>query len=304
MPENQNPYDNWSMDAEGSWSDTVPDERGFGILKEVLIRDATFDRMPRPIRQFSARVERLDAVGVDSVTGEKFPLSRYTGASLERQVKDESAPGGKKLVPAGKGKNKAAHIISNWQKAGVPLKDFRIPPPLDENGVFVPLPVETWVSPKDGTEKSANQVHIVSAEGVKVEYLFRHTVKFGGDNEAKNVLEIIRVMPPDFAVPEDQVQVVTIRRDVQTDGPPGEGSDTTGTAGASVADDAAHNSVILALIGHAQSEALTVLMQLPENLRVEPFVSGLSGEGAPLVQEYIDSGKLVVGDDGKLALPA
>lgn len=309
-PEDTDAYAGWNLDPEGGWSESRPDEKFFGILREVVIRDATFDRYPRPIRQFSARIELLDRRG-QFEDGEVIPLNKYTNASLEVLRKDENAPGGQVLRPAPKGNNKAAHILTNWAKAGIPLKDFQVPPPVDAQGQFVPLPEEKWTSPKDGEEKSANQVHIASAEGVKVEVLYRYNMAFPGGKggakyEAHNVAEIVRVLPPDFEVPEADVVLVPLKRDSEAAGEGAPGSESGGGSPApgSVSSQDADSAAIQALVGKKSGEALNALMELPEQFRIEPWVSGLSGEGAPLVQQYVEQGRLVVDAEGKLALPA
>ncbi len=123
-----------------SWKDALPDQKGVGIIEEFCIRDSNpNNRFPRPIRQLNVRVRRLDAVGVLE-GGEKIPLNIYANANLERQSNDQSAPGGKKLVWAAKGRNKAAHMISNWVKAGLPMQDLVLESPVDGRGNFIPLP--------------------------------------------------------------------------------------------------------------------------------------------------------------------
>lgn len=288
------------MDPAG-WNDAIPDEHGYGIIREYCIRDGNpGDRFPRPIRQLNIRVERLDVVGVLE-DGEEIPLSFYSGGNMERQVNDQSAPGGRKLVPAAKGKNKVAYMLANHIKAGLPLKDFSFPVPVDADGEFVPLPTEEWVSPKDGETKSANQVHIESAEDVKIEYNLRRRLSFGADREAFDVLEIAKILPPDFEVPEDEVERRHIKRDSDSgEAPPGAAA-FDGAQAAEVDTDETDKLVAQALDGKKRGDALQALLALPSEAQVEPYVSGLTGE-ATYVDVLIEKG--LVKEDKKKVLKA
>lgn len=289
----QEEWAGFNMDPSG-WNDAIPDERGFGIIRDYVIRDGNpGDRFPRPIRQLNIRVERLDTLGVLE-DGEEIPLSFYSGGNMERQVKDQNAPGGRKLVPAAKGKNKVAHMLANHIKAGLPLKDFQFPVPVDEGGDFVPLPTEEWVSPKDGETKTENRVHIESAEDVKIEYLLRRRLPFGGGMEAFDVLEIVKILPPDFEVPEDEVERRTIKREAEGgEAPPGAAA-FEGAQSAPVDTDKTDKLVALALDGKKRGEALQALLALDPGDQVEPYVSGLSGDAA-YVDTLIEKGLLKEG---------
>lgn len=271
------------MDPSG-WNDAIPDEHGFGIIRDYCIRDGNpGDRFPRPIRQLNVRVERLDTLGVLE-DGEEIPLSFYSGGNMEREVKDQSAPGGRKLVPAAKGKNKVAYMLANHIKAGLPLKDFQFPVPVDDDGDFVPLPTESWVSPKDGETKSENRVHIESAEDIKIEYLLRRRLSFGADREAYDVLEIVKILPPDFEVPDDEIERRHIKRDSEGgEAPPGAAA-FEGTQTEEVDTDETDKVVARALDGKKKGEALQALLALPSEAQVEPYVSGLTGEAS-----YVDT---------------
>lgn len=297
MPgEDASVWEGFGMNPE-QWKDALPDEHGFGVIREFCIRDSNpGDRFPRPIRQVNLRVERLDRRGVLE-DGSEVPFSFYVNGNMERMVKDQSAPGGRKLVPAAKGNTKTAKMLANWIASGLPLTDFKFPVPLDGNGEFIPLPTETWTSPKTQEQVSENRVHVESAEGVNIEFTLRRRVSMGGGNEAHDLLEIDKILPPDFAVAEDQVERVTIKRDAEGGGEAPPGSEEAGAP--SVDADEADKEVAAALDGKGRGDALQVLLSLSHLQSVDRYVSGLSGD-ASLIDELVSSGLLTEDKEGVL----
>ncbi len=118
MPDEMNEYAGFGslLDPEGQgWSEAFPDEEFDGQIAECVVRDTKFERNPRPIRQLSIRVVKLDQVGIiDGNTDDPRPISRYSGASLERLTKQG-------MKPAARG-SKAHHMTTNWAAAGLPMR--------------------------------------------------------------------------------------------------------------------------------------------------------------------------------------
>lgn len=300
MAENEQGF---SLDPDSA-PDAMPDEHFVGVIRECVVRDAKFDRLRRPIRQLNVRVERMEQVGVLE-DGNEIPLSRYANASLERQVKDQSAPGGVKFTRYAK-RSKAHMILGNWVEKGLPLRDFSVPPSEDGQGNFIPLPEEAWESPKTGEEVKENRVHIEAVEGIKCRFLLKRVVPMGKNNEAHDVLLVEEVLPPDFEVAPDQIQRVSIKRETTGEAAPGESAAGGAPAPqpAAVDPEAGHAVAINALVGLTRTTAFQALMAPDmEPFRVEPWVTGLSGDLA-LVDQYIQEGKLVEDDKGAFALPS
>lgn len=298
----------FKLDPEG-WTQSIPDEVFVGVIEECTIRDAKFERFERPIRQFAARVRRLDAIGVLE-DGTEVPVNRYVSANLEQRRRKPGTQNQYEIIHATKGRNKANHIMTNWIKAGLPMGDIDVPEAI-VNGQFVPLPKETWTSPKDGELKSENRIHITALEGIKIKVKFRRRMDFPGGLEARDVMEIVKVLPPDFEVPEGEIERIDFtKREDAGESPPGEGSGNGGapseaasTTAAPSTSEGGEQTVIDALDGRNRSEALEVLMKLPETLRTEPYVSGLSGEGQPMVTKFVEEGKLTEDENGNLSKP-
>jgi hypothetical protein len=300
MVDTRNEYEGFGLDTEG-WKESIPEVTFIARTEQVVIRDVKFDRMPRPVREFSVMLTRLDQLNISTVDGAEWNPKYYTNATLERLVKDQRAGGQERVAPTGKGKNKTYLIMSNWGKHLPAVRSFKIPVPVDEQGNFVPLPEETYTTPK-GEEKTVNQVHIKDAEGVIVKVTFNRTLTIEG-REAKNVALIQNVLPPTFVVPEDQVERVNITPKDEY------GQGATATPGAFGGSEAAEpvdteamtEQVLDALVGKTEKDAVQALFQV-EGSQVEPFLSGLSGE-APLLATWLTEGKLVKDKGGKLSRP-
>ena len=291
----------WSMDSEG-WEEAIPDQEFIGIIADFLIVDREYDRFPRPIRTISIRCEKLDTRG-QLEDGTQVPLSVYSNASLERVVNKGPNKGEVRRQP--RGKNKAAIILDNVGKFLPQAKTMVIPAPTDDDGTFVPLPEESWVSPKDGETKTANQVHMKELEGVKIRAILRGVVKLGGrdsEYEAKRVLEILEVLPPDFEVPEADIEIVPLNPDAADGTAAAANASVPGANATEVDEDSGKQAAVDALVGKTTEDGVLALMEMPEEFRVEPFVSGLSGDEAPLIKEFVENGQLIE-VDGKLQVP-
>ncbi len=296
----------FKLDPEG-WSQSIPDEVFDGVIEECVIRDARFDRFERPIRQFAARIRRLDAIGVLE-NGDEVAVNRYVSANLE-QRRRKAGTNDYEIIHATKGRNKANHIMSNWIKAGLPMGDIDVPEPIVD-GRFVPLPEETWTSPKDKSLKKENRVHITALEGIKAKFKLRRRMDFPGGLEAKDVMEIIKILPPDYEFKGELERVDYTKRESTGESPPGAeagtptgSTDSPATKSVTLSEEGME-TVINALDGTNRSDTLNVLMKLPEELRTEPYVSGLSGEGQPMVATLIEEGKLEEDKDGLLSKPS